>query len=400
MEASPPVTSSSPVATPRVYSWYHPKRLGRNFLIVAILVHVLFAVGAAYFIVQRIAARPKTTFAAPPTRANSDQPAREHKVQMQKKQQTMSAPAAMQRVTTTATNTKVALPQMPAMPVLPSRLTPVTMAGMGGTGIGLTMGGGSQGGGQPGGRGPNLFGLSSGKGLKGTFYDLKQTAGKKPTKVNSIETFVHELNQFLTEGWNEGFLAKYFKAPVSLYANQIFVPNIASEEAPKAFGVDKDVQPSFWMALYKGQVAAPESGIYHFVGGGDNILIVRFDGKIVLDRSWDYQSRFGIDKYWKPLADYNYGFRDIPNGFAKGQGIDLRAGEFHEIEILLGDDGGLTHFSLLVEKEGAQYAKTDKGLPILPVFRTAAEGPTQGEHPPFQPDGPVWKSRETSVSSF
>ena len=357
--------------------------------------------GAAYYIVQTIAARQKTTFAAPPTNANSDKHAMEHKVQMQKKQQAMSAPAAMTRVTTTAVNTKVALPQMPAMPVLPSKLTPATITGMGGNGVGLTMGvGGGQGSGRPGGNGPNLFGMQNGKGLKGTFYDLKQTTSKTPTKINDIKDFVHELNQFLLGGWNEGFLGKYFKAPVALYASQIFVPNIPSTEAPKAFAVENDVKPSYWMALYKGQVSPPESGVYHFVGGGDNILIVRFNGKIVLDRSWDYQSKFGIDKTWQSVADYNYGFGGIPGGFAEGQPLDLKAGEYYDIAVLLGDDGGITHFSLLIEKEGVQYAKTDKGLPILPVFRTAADASPPGAHPPFQPDGPVWRSREASTLSL
>ncbi len=362
--------------------------------------HVLFALGAAYLIVQTFSARQKTTFASPGS-TNSEKHVLEHKVQMQKKQQTMSAPAAMQRITTTATNAKVTLPPMPVMSALSNQLTPTTMAGMGGSGVGLQMGGGgAQGNGDSAGGGLNLFGMQGGKGLKGTFYDLKQTPAKTPTHVTKLDAFVHELNAFLLAGWQPGSLNKYFKSPTTLYANQIFVPRISSAAAPKAFGVEKDVEPRYWMALYRGQVSPPESGTYHFVGGGDNILIVRFSGKIVLDRSWNYQSKFGIDASWKAVADYDYKFGHVPGGFAKGQPLELKAGEFYDMEVLLGDDGGVTHFSLLVEKEGVEYMKTSEGLPILPVFRTASEAPPPGSHPPFQASGPVWKSRETATSSF
>ncbi len=401
METRPPVASSPPASLPRVHPWYHWKRLGRNFLIVAILVHVFFGLGAAYLIVQTISARQKTTFAAGPSSANAAKHAIEHKVQMQKKQQTMSAPATIQRITTTATNAKVVLPQIPAMPAALATLTPVAMAGMGGNGVGLQMGGGGgQGNGNSSGGGLNLFGIQGGKGLKGTFYDLKQTPGKTPTHVTKLDAFVHELNAFLLAGWQPGSLNKYFKSPTALSANQIFVPRIASAAAPKAFGVEKDVEPRYWMALYRGQVSPPESGTYHFVGGGDNILIVRFNGKIVLDRSWNYQSKFGIDASWKAVADYDYKFGHVPGGFAKGQPLELKAGEFYDMEVLLGDDGGITHFSLLVEKEGVEYMKTSEGLPILPVFRTASEAPPPGLHPPFQASGPIWKSREMQASSF
>ena len=101
--------------------------------------HLLFGAGATYLIVQTFQAKRKPTFAGAPTSAKASQQVLEHKVQMQKKQQTMSAPAAVKRITTTST-AKIALPSVPAMPSLNSAIVPLAMAGMGGTGVGLGMG--------------------------------------------------------------------------------------------------------------------------------------------------------------------------------------------------------------------------------------------------------------------
>ncbi len=389
-------TVSSPA--PRRLKW---ERFGLNFLVISILAHIFFGVIATYFIVQTITAKPKQGFTGKPAQ-NASTHAIEHKVQMVKKQQTMSAPASARRIATTGP-AKVTLPTMPTMPAMSSATTPIAMAGMGGTSVGLGGLGGGSNGGVGGGSALSLFGLrTGGKGLKGTFYDLKQTRNRTPSSVKDLQSFVHQLDLFLQGGWHESSLSLFFMAPTPLYATQIFVPDITSDHAPKAFGVEGQVQASYWMALYKGQVSPPESGVYHFVGGGDNILIVHLNGVVVLDRSWDYQSKFGIDRNWKPLANYDYGFGGlggIPNGFAKGQGIQLNAGEFYGMQVLLGDDGGVTHFSLLVEKEGVEYAKTAKGLPILPVFRTSGDAPPPGDHPPFAADGPIWTSRAALLSA-
>ena len=62
----------------------------------------------------------------------------EHKVQMAKKQSTMSAPSMAKRITTTGL-AKVSLPEMPAMPKLAA--PPVKMAGAGGVDVSFNPGG-------------------------------------------------------------------------------------------------------------------------------------------------------------------------------------------------------------------------------------------------------------------
>src|SRR5690349_349980 len=99
--------------------------LGSKFLMISIAVHILFGVAAAYWVVQRYQANRKLTFKAGPPSPNPSSRALEHKVQMQKKQSTMSAPSIAKRITTTGLS-KVALPEVPAMPKLAA--PPVKMA--------------------------------------------------------------------------------------------------------------------------------------------------------------------------------------------------------------------------------------------------------------------------------
>ncbi len=96
-----------------------------------------------------------------------------------------------------------------------------------------------------------------------------------------------------TQIWNN----MTFQSPASLSARQFWVPKLSYPSwPPKAFwSWRKEAKGSYWVALYKGRVSPPESGTYHFVGGGDAILLVRLNGVVVLDGSWgDYRQRYKI----------------------------------------------------------------------------------------------------------
>jgi hypothetical protein len=56
---------------------------------------------------------------------------------------------------------------------------------------------------------------------------------------------------------------------------------------------------------------------------------------------------------------------------------------------------------LQIEKEGLQYEKDSKGVPILPVFKLAPSEVTHptGEAPLFAKTGPVWKAEEPKESA-
>ena len=78
------------------------------------------------------------------------------------------------------------------------------------------------------------------------------------------------------------------------------------------------------------------------------------------------------------VARYDYGFSDIPNKFVKGPAVSVKAGNFYDMEILVGEQPGVGFFAdLLIEKAGATYEKESHGSPILPIFRVA-----EGKMPP------------------
>ena len=400
--------TSVPPAAPRL-AWYHWRRLGFNFLTISILAHLFLGVGATYLVVQTIQAKRKQTFAGPPASPNVPTRALEHKVQMQKKQQTMSAPAPLKRITTTS-NTKIALPAMPAMPKLDAVMVPVSMAGMGGSGAGLGMGVGSGGGGGGGGGGGvafSLFGLRDNKGsaLLGTFFDFKQTPDQRATPIakngpdgrltdDASTGYTQAISAFVQGGMNDSTLVgRYYKGPSPLYATQIYIPTIEASEGPRAFGLQGRVQPSRFMVHYHGTVVAPESGSFHFVGFGDDVLVVRFNNQIVLD--------CGIFSPTGRTPSRYYMFDSLPSygggwwkGCGEGNSFNVEAGQSYPIDIVISEwGGGQSGYYLLLRKDGVDYKTDSHGNPILPLFRVADVKPphAQGKAPVFAIDGPIWK---------
>ena len=147
----------------------------------------------------------------------------------------------------------------------------------------------------------NFFGARSGvAGLTDTFYDFKQDRTRRPTPMEPNVGYNALLTQFVRGGFNEAVFSTYYKSDKPLYSSQIFIPRVPAEEGPRAFGLQDVVQPRMWAALYKGRVIAPEAGTFRFAGYGDDVLVVRFDGRIVLDA--------GINNYTSmpPGAKYNY----------------------------------------------------------------------------------------------
>lgn len=293
----------------------------------------------------------------------------------------------------------------------------------------------------------DLFGGSRGTGNEfiGNFYDLKQSPSGKPTEIGKQAALDVEnsnqwnfdtqllactaLNGFIRSGWNENRLSGFFRAPKQKFATTFMMPPMGADQAPIAFGVEEQVQPSYWVCHYKGSIAAPETGRYRFCGFADDILVVRTGKKVVLDACWtdkiqkmtswkssdENNRKFPLDAPRGKIDDMEWldifsqieqagGFDgEVPWGEALGQvqvdgmKIDMNNVRNHEIisrrmvigdwisltkgqkvpvEILIGEiPGGGFLCRLLIEQEGKEYkmAQSDGGLrPVLPVFKTTA----------------------------
>ena len=137
--------------------------------------------------------------------------------------------------------------------------------GEGASGLGTTDGGGST--------------------LEGTLYDLKKLRSGADSELASAaanEQVVTLLSNFYMRNWNRVSLSKYKQAPTKLYTSNFYLPNCKDDEAPYAYQTSDTMKGSRWVALYKGQVMAPKSGQFRFLGVGDSILAIRFNRKNVL----------------------------------------------------------------------------------------------------------------------
>jgi hypothetical protein len=201
-------------------------------------------------------------------------------------------------------------------------------------------------------------------------------------------------------GWNESTFANYFVGPTPLYTTQIFVPKINANQAPVEFGLGGRVQPKMWVVHYKGEVMPTETGTFRFVGMADDVLVVRFNGKVVLDCGSTNPSGHTPQKFY-PSSGLQFK-NDMPwyKGLGVGDPVQVTGGQSYPMEVLLGEwPGGDFKAWLMIEKDGVQYEKDNKGAPILPIFRLAAGTPRSGgEAPPFDKNGPVWKAEKPKES--
>ncbi|TSJ79468.1 hypothetical protein [Rariglobus hedericola] len=231
------------------------------------------------------------------------------------------------------------------------------------------------------------FGSSERKGatLIGIFYDLKQTQQREPIP-EFARRYTPSLDEFLVSGFDEALLNRYFRAALPLYTTQLAVPMMSASGAPKAFGVENVVKPSYWVIHYKGQIAPPTDGTYRFVGNFDDLLVVAINRKVVLDGSRPDTkfARLG----WKEPADK--GPRVAANELSKyGDWVVLKAGQPVDIDILIGErPGGQFHGLLLYEKKGETYPPAPNGRAALPLFQLA-EKPTPNNQ--ILTDRPPWK---------
>jgi hypothetical protein len=238
----------------------------------------------------------------------------------------------------------------------------------------------------------SVFGQStqSEAALMGILYDLKQTQDHKPTDVDP-ETYSAVVDEYLSQGWDESVLNRYYRVSKPLYTTQIFIPNMNANLAPKAFGAEKMVKPSRWIIHYKGQISAPETGTYRFWGIADDVMAAAVNGKTVL------VGNRRDTRLPKTLATWHPSERDgayLGDGNLRaGDWMTLKAGEIFDLDVIIGErPGGLFNAFLMVEKQGASYEPDRGGHPIFPILQIAPYDTPKAPDAEFATGFPTWKS--------
>ena len=307
-------------------------------------------------------------------------------------------------------------------------------------------GGGKMGdGGEGDGRG-NTVGM-----LQGVFYDLKQTRSRQASddfrNDPGTGAYRHErwaptvriLHEFVNGSWQRAYdndgrvhypaLDKYYSSSTRLWSPCFFTEEIPAEEAPRAYLCENEVRPSAWVCIYSGNVVAPFSGKFRFVGAADDVMFVRFNKEIVLDygcasysagefwimdrnasnlRSLKSDSRNEIRNksslYSKQKLDvYPARSGGAAYDLAKGLPISVVEGQVYPIEVLVSEiPGGDYSQALYIERlDDNNQPLMDDSSGRMTLFRTTLDLPEQPKRnfPEFNPYGPIFRVVRSTTSS-
>jgi hypothetical protein len=407
------------------------KRLGGEGLAASLLLHgallLIFAAWVIVTITDEAKVDPET-FATGSGGGAKGERARvyEHKLQP-RNARTLAQTSA--RITSKSATAAVALPD------LPTTSAPSLMAGLTGGGSSKGFGGGS-GGGIGSGKGVGVgnarnfvgifgAGFKRPNSLEGTLYDLKQDpkgkalVGDRPERIAEMRKVFGRLDR----GWRDAKAhldRTYRQAENKLYTSNILIHPLDASEATKAFDCEKEIQAPGWLAYYEGWFAVPESGKYRFQGFADDMMAVAVNGETVLSAFWPGQGSGGVIAFkpdWEPRNAHRVDGMMFRNprmighlgARYKGSWLDLRKGQAYFIQIAISEShGGIFSSELLIEKEGARYAK-GKLEAVIPYFMLEPMSPQEiklklGWKMPrgwgYGPGGPWHMDGDTEGPSF
>lgn len=212
--------------------------------------------------------------------------------------------------------------------------------------------------------------------LTGTLLDFKNDengkpikgmpAPKKGTNMALIPYFEPIVRKYSSNMDVSKFLREYTKAEKNLYASYFVIPFQSAAIAPRSFGAEGKIQPSMIGVHYEGSYKPSKSGTFRLVGRADDILLVRINGKMVLDGSvvgnysnWNYSS--SNQKKDVEKKKVFFGFKDNFYGVTGGW-FNLREGVDTQVEIFISEVPG-GHF-------GAYILMEEQGVPGLKLFTT------------------------------
>jgi hypothetical protein len=374
------------------FSW---KKFGGEGFLVSVAFHLLLLIAGLFWIVSKWREPEKKvdeTFASGAGGGAQGDKAKafEHKMQ-QRQPMIVKTPS---RIVSKSASASVSLPSTP------TTSTASFASGLSAGGMSKGAGGGSGGGegtgigiGKGGGRNfVSLFGSrASGGRLVGYIYDFTQTREGKPNTFaksynpsNNMPWLSPEVTKFVEGGWKLQSLDKFFRGPVELGVHQILIPRSVDSAAPKAFEADGKMKGSAWIAVYRGKVRAPESGTIRFSGNADNYLAVRFNDKNVL--------QYDCGRPPSPVAQIP-GLR-IRTGI--GKWVNVTKGEWYDMNVLIGDAGGLFSAVVYYERKGEEGKLLLFRTEDIPWDEVLALD--KGDLPRnLSPDSPVWQCKSTAT---
>ncbi|MEN8254652.1 MAG: hypothetical protein ABFR33_04200 [Verrucomicrobiota bacterium] len=244
------------------------------------------------------------------------------------------------------------------------------LGGMGGDGLGEGIVGGFDT--LPDLGGSTLFGntQSIGNDFIGTFYDLKRDWSGRDIPMD-LDMYLTALGKFVRGGWKTSKLSRYYRAPRKLYTTTFMVPVVLSQVAPEAFG-EAETIGYCWAVHYTGQLVHKDGIKFRFWGHGDDVMLVRVDGKIVLVACWPGRPEQRFIQLWDSSSADSRKYWLGNNRSVVGDWITLEPGVPLDMEVLIGEEqGGGFASMLLVEVEGVEYERGPQGNPLLPMFMTA-----------------------------
>jgi hypothetical protein len=216
---------------------------------------------------------------------------------------------------------------------------------------------------------PGLLGndMSIGNDFVGTFYDFKRA--RRGTKlVTDQQHYQGEIRRFMKAGWKTSKLAKYYRSPKKLYSTTFVIPTLNSEVAPIAFGED-ETEGNYWMAHYKGQLVHQKGITFRFLGSGDELIAVRVNGEVVMAAAWPTVESEFIGDIWRSSSADSRKWWIGNNTAVVGDWITLEPGVPLDMEIILGDNGGLACLMLAVQEKDVEYERRAAGFKF-PIFKT------------------------------
>lgn len=260
----------------------------------------------------------------------------------------------------------------------------------------------------------------------GRFWDFKKTPAGAPSKLKDVQgnRAVLDLeSRFFNNSWNTTVFSPYCESKTRLYTSCFYLPNCMDQEASNAYDPEgkMGLKPSRWVALYRAQVQAPKSGRFRFVGAGDSVLAVRFNGRNVLacgfhDLKTAAWNGFHVQSHQEALkgkeviayesCEY---WNEQFGGFVAGEAFEVKAGEWYEMQVLVSEIGGGNFgFCLLIDDMDEEGGKTSEdGKPLFQLFRTSFIEPNAAEvyesikykdmelatDPPYDKDSMIWPAR-------